>query len=155
MTERYCAVDLPRRVYLRGAGMMQNRMAAVCLNVAAFLGIGAILSACDQDQSSTDGAAHVAVPDAAAPSGAGSLTLFWDAPTDNTDGSSLNNLKGYKLYYGEKSGTYTSVLDIANPSLTTYVVQNLQPGTYYFALADYNSQGVESALTHEISAVVD
>ncbi len=132
---------------------MRNRTAALCLNVVALLGIGAMSSACNQN--STDSATQ-AVPAAAAASGSsGSLTLFWDAPTDNTDGSSLNDLKGYKLYYGEKSGTYTSVLDIANPSLTTYVVQNLQPGTYYFALADYNSQGVESALTREISAVVD
>jgi hypothetical protein len=135
--------------------MMQNRVATICLNVVAFLGVGGMLSACDESQSSTGGAAHATVPDAASAGAAGTLTLFWEAPTDNTDGTSLNDLKGYKIYYGEKSGTYTSVLDVANPSLTTYVVQNLQSGTYYFALADYNSQGVESALTHEISAVVD
>ena len=126
----------------------------MCLNVVALLGIGATLSACDQDQSST--ATATAVPDSASPSGAtGTLMLAWDPPTDNTDGSSLSDLRGYKVYYGEKSGTYTSVLDIPNPSLTSYVVQNLAPGTYYFALADYNAQGVESALTREISAVVD
>lgn len=130
---------------------MRNRTAATFVNVVAILGIGALVSACDQG--SANGTAE-AVP-AAAATGGSALTLSWDAPTDNTDGSSLNDLKGYKLYYGEKSGTYTAVLDIANPSLTTYVVQNLQPGTYYFALADYNAQGVESALTQEISAVVD
>ncbi len=135
---------------------MRNGTAAMCLNVVALLGIGAMLSACDQDQSSAGATTQAVVPDAGSSAAtASSLTLFWEAPTDNTDGTSLNNLKGYKIYYGEKSGSYTSVLDVANPSLTTYVVQNLQPGTYYFALADYNSQGVESALTREISAVVD
>ncbi len=136
--------------------MMLNGPAAICLNVVALLGIGAMLSACDQDQSSTATATQSAVPDAASPSGGtGTLTLAWDPPTDNTDGSSLSDLQGYKVYYGEKSGTYTSVLDVPNPSLTSYVVQNLPPGTYYFALADYNSQGVESVLTREISTVVD
>ena len=63
--------------------------------------------------------------------------------------------KGYKVYYGVKSGSYGAVVDIPNPSLTTYVVQDLSAGTYYFALAAYNTQGVESGLTPELSVAVD
>ena len=37
----------------------------------------------------------------------GSMTLSWTAPTENTDGSQLNDLAGYKLYYGTSAGNYT------------------------------------------------
>src|SRR5262249_7173953 len=33
--------------------------------------------------------------------GANAVTVSWQAPTDNTNGTALTNLRGYKLYYGE------------------------------------------------------
>jgi len=129
----------------------------MALNIVALLGTGLTLSACNWDQDGTSGSSPASIPDAAKPPGSAttSLTLSWDAPTVNTDGSSLSNLKGYKVYYGAKSAVYTSVVDIPNAGLTTYVVEDLEPGTYYFALAAYNSQGVESGLTPELSVAVD
>jgi len=44
---------------------------------------------------------------------------------------------------------------IANPGLTTYVVQNLAPGDYYFAITAYNSSGRDSAFSGEVSTTVD
>ena len=32
--------------------------------------------------------------------GLGSMSLSWTPPTQNTDGSALTDLAGYKLYYG-------------------------------------------------------
>jgi hypothetical protein len=128
----------------------------MALNIVALLGMGAALSACNWNEDSTPGSAPAAAPGAVTPPNAtSSLTLSWDAPTVNTDGSSLSNLKGYKVYYGVKSGSYGAVVDVPNPSLTTYVVQDLSAGTYYFALAAYNTQGVESSLTPELSVAVD
>jgi hypothetical protein len=129
----------------------------MALTIVALLGMGVALSGCNWNEDGTSGTSPASVADAAKPptSGTASLTLSWDAPTVNTDGSSLSNLKGYKVYYGAKSAVYTSVVDIPNPGLTTYVVQDLNAGTYYFALAAYNSQGVESGLTPEVSVAVD
>jgi len=74
----------------------------------------------------------------------GSATLSWTPPTTNTDGSSLANLAGYKIYYGSSATALTQTIQITNPGLTTYVVSNLGPGTTYFAIAAYSSTGVES-----------
>ncbi len=66
-----------------------------------------------------------------------SVTLAWDPPTTNVDGSPLTNLAGYWLYYGISSGVFTSNVDIGN--VTSYTVPNLPYGTYYFAVKAYNS----------------
>jgi hypothetical protein len=78
-------------------------------------------------------------------SGSGSATLSWTAPTRNTDGSTLSNLAGYRIAYGTSSSSLSRTIQVTNPGLTTYVVQNLSPGTYYFAVRSYSSTGVESS----------
>jgi hypothetical protein len=83
------------------------------------------------------------------------VTLSWQAPTENADGSALVDLKGYKVHYGAASKTYSDTIQVANPGLTTYVVQNLGAGKYYFAVTAYNSAGQESSLSPEVSTQVD
>jgi hypothetical protein len=83
------------------------------------------------------------------------VTLSWIPPTENADGSALVDLKGYNIHYGVASKTYTQTIQVSNPGLTTYVVQNLPAGSYYFAVTSYNSSGVESALSPEVSTQVD
>lgn len=74
----------------------------------------------------------------------GSVTLSWTAPTENTDGSALTDLAGYRIYYGLAEGNYPNQVPIDNPGITTYVVENLSPDTYYFVTTALNSSGVES-----------
>jgi Putative Ig domain len=92
---------------------------------------------------------------AAANSLAQAVTLSWQAPTENADGTPLVDLKGYKVHYGAKSKSYSSTVQVSNPGLTTYVVQNLAAGQYYFAVTSYNSAGVESSLSPEVATLVD
>jgi hypothetical protein len=73
----------------------------------------------------------------------GSATLSWTPPTENTDGSSLANLAGYRIYYGTKADALTQSIQITNPGLTAYTVGNLDSGTYYFAIAAYTVNGIE------------
>lgn len=84
-----------------------------------------------------------------------SITLGWNPPTQNSDGSPITNLVGYKIHYGTTSSEYTQTIAVANAGLTRYVVDNLPTGTYYFAITAYNSQGVESVPSGEISTIVD
>jgi len=79
----------------------------------------------------------------------GSVTLSWGAPTENADGSPLTDLAGYKIFYGKSSGIYNNEIRIDNPGLTTYVVENLLPDTYYFAAKSFNSLGVDSEFSGE------
>lgn len=80
----------------------------------------------------------------------GSATLSWLPPTENTDGSPLLELAGYRLYWGQQSGNYTKSISITNPGITTYVVENLASGTHYFTATAVNGSGVESAHSGEV-----
>jgi putative Ig domain-containing protein len=74
----------------------------------------------------------------------GRATLSWTAPTENTDGSTLSNLAGYRIRYGTSATSLTQTIVIDNASVTTYVVEDLSPATWYFAVTAVNSQGAES-----------
>ena len=84
-----------------------------------------------------------------------SVTLNWTAPTQNSNGSTITNLAGYKIHYGTASQDYTEVVAINNPSLNRYVIDSLPNGTYYFAITAYNSAGVESPMSGEVTTSVD
>lgn len=75
----------------------------------------------------------------------GSATLKWQPPTSNTDGSPLTNLAGYVIRYGTSPAVLSTEVKIANPGLTTYMVTELTPATWYFQVSAYNTSGVESA----------
>lgn len=76
--------------------------------------------------------------------GTASVTLTWTPPTTNVDGSPLTDLKGYKIYWGTVEGEYANSITVDNPGLTSYVVEQLTPATWYFVATAVNSQGVES-----------
>lgn len=85
----------------------------------------------------------------------GSVTLNWNPPTENTDGSTLTNLAGYKIYYGPSSRRYDHEIRIYNAGVTSYVVDNLPADTYYFAATALNSSGMESDYSGEAVRVVN
>jgi hypothetical protein len=79
----------------------------------------------------------------------GSATLSWSAPTQNEDGSALTNLSGYRIYVGTDSGNYDQNITLNTAGITAYVVENLVPDTYYFAMTAVNQLGVESGFSNE------
>jgi hypothetical protein len=82
----------------------------------------------------------------------GSATLAWDAPTTNVDGTPLTSLAGFKIYYGTAPGTYVHVIDVG--SVTSYAINNLAVGTYYFSVTAYDYVGFESDFSNEVSKIV-
>jgi hypothetical protein len=84
----------------------------------------------------------------------GSVTLSWTPPTQNDDGSALNNLAGYKIYWGPSAGNYSNSVTINNAGLSSYVVENLGPGTYVFAAKSFNSAGMESTFSNTATKTV-
>lgn len=86
-----------------------------------------------------------------------SITLSWNPPTQNSDGSSLTNLAGYTLHYGTSSQDYTGSIQITTATQTSYVVSdsNFPAGKYYFAISAYNAQQISSPLSGEIAVAVD
>lgn len=74
----------------------------------------------------------------------GSVTLSWMPPTHNDDGTPLTDLAGYRVYYGRDRDNLTQVVELDNPGLTRYVIENLSPDRWFFAMTAVNSVGAES-----------
>jgi hypothetical protein len=70
--------------------------------------------------------------------------LSWQPPTQRTDGSQLDNLAGYRIMYGNAPGSYSNGVKLDNPGLTSYVVENLTQGTWYFVMTAFDTTGAES-----------
>jgi hypothetical protein len=81
--------------------------------------------------------------------GPSSVTLSWMPPTENEDGSALTDLAGYRIRYGDSSGSYSNTISLNTAGLATYVVEGLLPSTYYFVMSAINSRGVESQPSNE------
>jgi hypothetical protein len=84
----------------------------------------------------------------------GSLTINWTPSTTNTDGSSLTDLAGYRISYGTSATALTQTIQLANPGLSSYVVDGLASGKWYFSIKSYTSSGAESAPTTPVSGTV-
>jgi hypothetical protein len=75
-----------------------------------------------------------------------SITLAWDPSTDPS-------VVGYKVYWGVATRNYTNSLSAG--SATTLTVSNLVIGTpYYFAATAYDTNGIESDYSAEVSGSV-
>lgn len=85
----------------------------------------------------------------------GSATLSWIPPTQNTDGTPLTNLAGFRIYYGTSLGNYPNVITVSNPGITSYVVENLTANTWYFVSTSFNSSGMESDYSNVASKVIN
>ena len=88
-------------------------------------------------------------------SGNGTALLSWTPPTENTDGSTLTDLAGYKIYYGTASSSYTEIVTINNPGLSSYQIDNLTTADWYFVVTSVNSAGIESSYSTEVSKTIN
>ena len=86
--------------------------------------------------------------------GSGTASLSWMPPSVNSDGSALLDLSGFVVLYGQSPTDLTQSIAIDNPSVTTYVVENLTSGTWYFAVQAANSSGVRSELSSVASKTI-
>jgi hypothetical protein len=103
-----------------------------------------VISVSDGKASKSLGAFAITVTQ---PTPSGTANLSWTAPTQNTDGSALTDLAGYRVYHGTSASALNDIYQVANPATTTYSFTQLASGTHYFAVAAYNSAGVESAMS--------
>lgn len=76
--------------------------------------------------------------------GLGSVTLSWLPPTQNVDGSPIDSLSGYRLLYGQSPRDYTELVVIDNPGITTYMIEGLTTGDWYFAIQTVDGEGLVS-----------
>jgi hypothetical protein len=84
----------------------------------------------------------------------GSVTLSWTPPTSNTDGSPLNDLAGYRVYWGTSPTSLSNSVTVPNAGLATYVVGQLTPAVWHFAVTAYTATGYESGYSNVASKTV-
>ena len=88
------------------------------------------------------------------PLGSGQATLSWIPPTTNQDGTALIDLAGYRIYYGTEENNYKNNLYVGNTGIADYVVDDLCPNTYFFAVAAVNTAGLESDYSNTASKTI-
>jgi hypothetical protein len=84
----------------------------------------------------------------------GTATISWIPPTHNTDGSPLTDLGGYRIYYGTSQTNLAQMVELSNPGLTSYMVQNLSPATWYFSMRAFRTNGTESEPSNVASKTI-
>ena len=74
--------------------------------------------------------------------------VSWTPPVQRTDGSALTDLAGYRVYYGKGLNSLTQIIDIRNVGQTSQFIDNLDTGTWYFAVTAYTNDGLESEMSN-------
>jgi hypothetical protein len=77
-----------------------------------------------------------------------SATLSWEAPTENEDGTPIEGLAGYYIHFGQSAAELDQLIEVSDAASTTYVINGLTSGTYYFAVGAYNAFGIEGPLSN-------
>lgn len=72
------------------------------------------------------------------------ITLQWVAPTTRVDGTaaSLNEISGYRIYYGPYAEETTTMVEISGGLISEHTLQ-LPPNTYYFRISAIDTNGYE------------
>lgn len=81
-------------------------------------------------------------------------TITWTMPPVGTGGATPTALSGYRVYYGTSAAGMTHVATIDDPTSTSYVIDNLSPGTWYFAVTSYDADKAESELSPTVAVAL-
>ena len=81
-----------------------------------------------------------------------SVTFEWDANTES-------DLAGYRLYQTTTSGQYTfgdgNQVETILAGIEMVTLPDVPDGTYYWVATAYDTQGLESGSSNEVSATLD
>jgi hypothetical protein len=83
----------------------------------------------------------------------GSAMLTWQPPTTYTDGSSLQ-IAGYRVYWGTSQNNLNNSVNLQGGGLSSYVVDQLTPGTWYFAVSALDAAQLESSMSNVASKTI-
>lgn len=85
----------------------------------------------------------------------GQFTISYSTPTTNSDGTAMEDLAGYKVYYGTESGEYFQpAYPISDEALTEVTIEDtriVHGQIYYVSMIAYDAKFNESDFASEIS----
>jgi hypothetical protein len=79
--------------------------------------------------------------------------LTWQPPTTYTDGSTLQ-IAGYRVYWGTSQNNLNNSVSLQGGGLSSYVVDQLTPGTWYFAVSALDGAQLESSMSNVASKTI-
>lgn len=85
----------------------------------------------------------------------GTATVRWTPPTLRVDGTPLDGLGGFTVRYGMDPAKLDNVVRLTNPDLTSYKIDSLGSGTWYFGVTAFDVQGLESEMSNIASKYID
>ncbi|MCG7928300.1 MAG: hypothetical protein JAY67_22505, partial [Candidatus Thiodiazotropha taylori] len=73
-----------------------------------------------------------------------------------TDGSflDLSELAGFKIYSGPSSNNLELIADIEDGHATSYDISSMEPGSYFFGIVAYDTNGLNSPISERIEKTV-
>lgn len=90
----------------------------------------------------------------APPAGLGTAQLSWARPARRVDGAPLEDLAGYRIYYGNSPSALYYKVEVNDPVTTGWTIGDLTPGTWYFRVAAIDDGGRESVPSQMASKVI-
>lgn len=84
-----------------------------------------------------------------------SVTIEWQAPTQDTNGANLTGLQGFKVLYGKVAGNPDNVVEVNNVSQSSLELSDLEVGEYFFYMTAIDTQGRESARSQAYNLIVE
>lgn len=79
------------------------------------------------------------------------VAIAWTAPTQNTDGSPLTDLAGFRVRWGNAPDNLGPGVYIQNPAARSWTSGTLTPGTWHFGVHAFNALGLESDISNIVS----
>ena len=125
--------------------MPMTRTIKLSVCIACFL----FLSGCGVESSGGGEKGGVSIED----KGDGTALVSWHPPTENEDGTTLMDLAGYRIYYGNSTGNYDNTITI-DIGMSSYLIESLSESDWYFAMTAFNSLGIESVYSEEVYKAV-
>jgi len=86
-----------------------------------------------------------------------SIELNWDMPEKREDGSTLlpKDISGYTIIYGTASNDLSSTIFVPGAFSLSHTVNDLEKGTYYFAISTNDSGDVQGHYSSQAIITVD
>lgn len=89
------------------------------------------------------------------PVATGSALVTLVPPTQNTNGTTLTDLAGMRIYYGTSSSSLTQVMQLPGATApASYTVNGLASGTWFFGATAYDAAGAESSVSNVASKAI-
>lgn len=84
------------------------------------------------------------------------IALTWDTPTEREDGSALElyEIDGYVIAYGTDTNNLSESVTVTGGGQLNATIEDLSTGTYYFAIATVDSDGLRGEFSELITQTV-